>query len=65
MIGNPDILFLDEPSAGMDPEAKRFMWNALKNYKLYSSIVLTTHSMDEAESLADNIVIMKASEFIA
>jgi len=40
---------LDEPSTGMDPEAKRSMWSAIKEFKGNSSILLTTHSMDEAE----------------
>lgn len=64
MIGHPQAILLDEPSTGMDPEAKRFMWNAIKKYKTSSSIVLTTHSMDEAESLADNILVMKNGQFL-
>lgn len=49
MLGNPTALFLDEPSTGMDPEAKRSMWGAIKEFKGNSSVLLTTHSMDEAE----------------
>eukprot|EP00358_Blepharisma_japonicum_P005429 CAMPEP_0202940626 /NCGR_PEP_ID=MMETSP1395-20130829/752_1 /ASSEMBLY_ACC=CAM_ASM_000871 /TAXON_ID=5961 /ORGANISM="Blepharisma japonicum, Strain Stock R1072" /LENGTH=1359 /DNA_ID=CAMNT_0049635207 /DNA_START=1192 /DNA_END=5271 /DNA_ORIENTATION=- len=58
-IGNPPVVFLDEPSAGMDPEARKNMWrviNAIKKKKV--SIILTTHSMDEAEALCNNIAIM-------
>lgn len=58
MIGSPTTLLLDEPSTGMDPEAKRSMWGAIKSFKGNSSVLLTTHSMDEAEQLADNILIM-------
>lgn len=58
MLGNPAALFLDEPSTGMDPEAKRSMWAAIKESQSNSSVVLTTHSMDEAEQLADNVLIM-------
>jgi len=48
----------------MDPESKRFMWSAIKKYKKNSAIILTTHSMDEAESLADNLIIMKSGHFV-
>lgn len=60
-IGNPPVVFLDEPSAGMDPEARKNMWkviNSIKSQKV--SIILTTHSMDEAEALCNNIAIMVA-----
>jgi len=54
---------LDEPSTGMDPEAKRFMWNSISKFKRGSGVVMTTHSMDEAEALADYLGIMKQGEF--
>mmetsp|Transcript_16036 Transcript_16036/g.15960 ORF Transcript_16036/g.15960 Transcript_16036/m.15960 type:complete len:536 (-) Transcript_16036:33-1640(-) len=60
-IGNPPVVFLDEPSAGMDPEARKNMWkviNSIKSQKV--SIILTTHSMDEAEALCNTIGIMVA-----
>jgi len=63
LIGNPKAILLDEPSTGMDPEAKRFMWNSIKKFKKDSGVVMTTHSMDEAEALADNLAIMKQGEF--
>lgn len=59
-IGNPPIVFLDEPSTGMDPEARRFMWTVISNIstkRKMSSIVLTTHSMEEAEALSTRIAI--------
>lgn len=61
LIGHPPIVFLDEPSAGMDPEARRFMWSfiaEISSRRAHSSIILTTHSMDEAQALANKVAIM-------
>jgi ATP-binding cassette subfamily A (ABC1) protein 3 len=61
LIGNPPIILLDEPSSGMDPEARRFMWaviSRLTNEKKQSTVVLTTHSMEEAEALSTKLAIM-------
>ena len=59
LIGNPSVVFLDEPSAGMDPEARKKMWKILGNIKkLKSAVILTTHSMEEAEALCDRMTIM-------
>merc|ERR1712194_61882 len=61
LIGNPSIIFLDEPSAGMDPEARRFMWSLISNVssvKKQASIILTTHSLEEAEGLSNKLGIM-------
>jgi ATP-binding cassette subfamily A (ABC1) protein 3 len=59
-VGNPPIIFLDEPSAGMDPEARRFMWSVVAGIaeRKTSAVVLTTHSMDEAEALSTKMGIM-------
>ena len=60
LIGNPPVIFLDEPSSGMDPEARRFMWKIIERiskFKKYSSVILTTHSMEEAEGLCNRIAI--------
>jgi ATP-binding cassette, subfamily A (ABC1), member 3 len=60
MLGNPPIVFLDEPSTGMDPQARRFMWNVISRIatkRKQSSIILTTHSMEEAEFLSTRIAI--------
>ena len=56
---------MDEPSTGMDPEARRFMWDVINRTSLRhkSSIVLTTHSMEEAEALCHRLVIMVNGEF--
>ena len=61
LIGKPPIIFLDEPSSGMDPQARRFMWSVISDISLKrknSSIILTTHSMEEAESLSSKLAIM-------
>lgn len=59
LVGEPMVVFLDEPSAGMDPEARRRMWDILQDVKNRGiSIVLTTHSMEEAEALADRMTVL-------
>uniref|UniRef100_A0A7S1CQA7 ABC transporter domain-containing protein n=1 Tax=Bicosoecida sp. CB-2014 TaxID=1486930 RepID=A0A7S1CQA7_9STRA len=61
MIGDPPLLFLDEPSTGMDPVARRFMWNLIASVAAERervSIVLTTHSMEECEALCSRVGIM-------
>ncbi|GAB9477447.1 Abc transporter a family member 1, partial [Globisporangium polare] len=61
MIGNPKIIFLDEPSTGMDPVSRRFMWDVIANISTRSkssTIVLTTHSMEESEALCTRVGIM-------
>jgi ABC-type multidrug transport system ATPase subunit len=60
LVGNPPIILLDEPSAGMDPEARRFMWTVVAGIaqRKTSAVVLTTHSMDEAEALSTKMGIM-------
>merc|ERR1719181_1387637 len=66
MLGNPPIVFLDEPSTGVDPQAKRFMWNIISKIstlKKKSAVIITTHSMEEAEALATKMGIMVDGEF--
>jgi ATP-binding cassette subfamily A (ABC1) protein 3 len=59
MCGEPQVIFLDEPSAGMDPAARRSMWEIIRAIKQRGcSVVLTTHSMEEAEALANRLAIM-------
>jgi len=61
LIGNPTVVFLDEPSAGMDPETRKKMWKVIGTLKKKnSSVILTTHSMEEAEALIDRMTIMVA-----
>jgi ATP-binding cassette subfamily A (ABC1) protein 3 len=66
MVGNPNIIFLDEPSTGMDPKARRFMWKIISRIaseKKQSTIILTTHSMEEAEALSTKLGIMVNGNF--
>ena len=66
LIGNPPIIFLDEPSTGMDPQAKRFMWtiiSKISTLRKRSAVILTTHSMEEAEALCTKIGIMVSGHF--
>lgn len=61
LIGNPPVILLDEPSAGMDPQARRYMWQVVANIsqkQAKSAVVLTTHSMEEAEALSTKMGIM-------
>src|ERR1700742_3968504 len=55
LIGNPEVVLLDEPSSGMDPLAKRNMWKTLAKFRPGRSILLTTHSMEEADALASRV----------
>ena len=67
LLCNPQIVLLDEPSTGMDPEARRFMWSIIhKTSKMgkKSSVIMTTHSMDEAETLCKRMGIMVNGEFV-
>lgn len=65
LINDPEIIFLDEPTTGLDPHARRNFWQLIKNIKAQNrTIILTTHYMDEAEQLCDDIVIMDRGEII-
>ena len=66
LICNPPIILLDEPSTGMDPEARRFMWGVIHRLSLNqkkSTIIMTTHSMEEAETLCKRIGILVNGQF--
>ena len=61
LAGDPDLVFLDEPTTGFDPESRRRCWAAIENLRaLGKTIVLTTHYLDEAERLADRVAILQA-----
>jgi ABC-2 type transport system ATP-binding protein len=66
IIGRPELLFLDEPTTGFDPEARRQFWDLIRRLKSEgTTIVLTTHYLDEAEVLADRIAVMVAGRIVA
>jgi ABC-2 type transport system ATP-binding protein len=66
LIGDPDLLFLDEPTTGFDPAARRAAWEVVSGLRaLGKTIVLTTHYMEEAERLADRIVVMAQGRIVA
>lgn len=63
-IGDPKICFMDEPTTGMDPVNRRHVWSFIEKFKKDRVIVMTTHSMEEADVLGDRIVIMAVSIFM-
>ena len=66
LVGDPDFLFLDEPTTGLDPQARRQLWDLIEKFKASGrTILLTTHYMDEAERLCDRIAIMDHGKVIA
>lgn len=58
LLGNPSLVFLDEPTTGLDPEVRRLIWDIVNDAKKRTTVVLTTHSMEEAEALCGRIGIM-------
>jgi len=66
LLNEPQILFLDEPTTGLDPHARLDLWNILKNLKEQgnTTLILTTHYMEEAESLCDKIIIIDEGEIL-
>jgi ABC-2 type transport system ATP-binding protein len=66
LVGDPDLLFLDEPSTGLDPQSRRQLWSVLRTFRAGGgTIVLTTHYMDEAEVLCDRVAIVDHGRMIA
>jgi len=66
LVGDPDLLFLDEPTTGFDPSARRQAWGILENLTaLGKTILLTTHYMDEAQHLADRIAVIDRGKIVA
>ena len=61
-IGNPGIIFMDEPTTGMDPITRREVWKLIQKLKKDRVIILTTHSMEEAEILSDRVIVMVNGE---
>lgn len=66
LVNDPDIIFLDEPTTGLDPQSRRNFWHLIKKIKAQGkTVVLTTHYMDEAEQLCDHLVIVDHGQIIA
>ena len=66
IVGDPDLLFLDEPTTGLDPQSRRQIWDLVEEFKSSGrTIVLTTHYMDEAERLCDRVAIVDHGRIIA
>lgn len=66
MVGRPEVAFLDEPSAGMDPAARRVLWDVIRALRDDGvTVLLTTHDLEEAERLADHVVIVDGGRIVA
>ncbi len=66
LVGRPELVFLDEPSAGLDPQARLAVWELVREARdAGTSVVLTTHAMDEAERLADQVAILAHGRLVA
>ena len=66
LVGDPDLLFLDEPTTGFDPSARRKSWELIEGLRsLGKTILLTTHYMDEAQNLADRVAVIVNGQFVA
>jgi len=66
LVGDPDLLFLDEPTTGFDPEARRAAWDVIAGLReLGKTVFLTTHYMDEAQRLADRVAVIADGEIVA
>jgi ABC-2 type transport system ATP-binding protein len=65
LIGNPELVFLDEPTTGFDPGARRAAWETIRNLRsLGTTILLTTHYLDEAEQLADRVAVLREGRIV-
>src|SRR5262249_27590953 len=66
LIGDPELLFLDEPTTGFDPSARRQAWEVIASLRdLGKTVFLTTHYMDEAQALADRVAIISGGQIVA
>jgi len=66
VVGSPEVLFLDEPTTGLDPQSRRQLWDIIRDYKARGKTVfLTTHYMDEAERLCDRVAVIDHGTVIA
>ena len=66
LINSPKVIFLDEPTTGLDPQSRRNLWDLIRKIRdKGTTVVITTHYMDEAEELCDRVAVMEAGQFIA
>ena len=65
LISDPQVLFLDEPTLGLDPQSRRAMWQQIEKLKGEKTILLTTHYLEEVDALADRVAIIKEGEVVA
>jgi len=66
LVGDPELIFLDEPTTGLDPTSRRQLWDIIESFKAQNrTVMLTTHYMDEAERLCDRVAIFDAGKIIA
>jgi ABC-2 type transport system ATP-binding protein len=66
LVGNPELIFLDEPTTGFDPRARRQAWETIRSLRgLGKTILLTTHYLDEAEQLADRVAVLRRGRIVA
>ena len=66
VIGNPELLFLDEPTTGLDPSGRRDTWNLIRQLAADgTTVMLTTHYMDEVEALADRVAVLSGAQIVA
>jgi ABC-2 type transport system ATP-binding protein len=65
LVGDPDLIFLDEPTTGFDPAARRAAWELIRSLRsLGKTILLTTHYLDEAEQLADRVAVLREGQIV-
>jgi ABC-2 type transport system ATP-binding protein len=65
LVGNPDLVFLDEPTTGFDPQARRAAWEMIRSLRsLGKTVLLTTHYLDEAEQLSDRVAVMREGRIV-
>ena len=66
LVGDPELLFLDEPTTGLDPQSRRQLWDVIRALKARgATVVITTHYMDEAERLCDRVAVIDHGKVIA
>ncbi|CAN5169472.1 ABC transporter ATP-binding protein [soil metagenome] len=66
LVGDPDLVFLDEPTTGFDPAARRSAWEMIRSLRAFGkTVLLTTHYLDEAQQLADRVAVIRAGQIIA